>query len=83
MEDFFQIIAKRLANPDRFRPQARGKTANGIIRHHVASCQARAGGKPIAHHIRHKFGPALPPKIVGGQSAIRQPDQLGDMFRAR
>ena len=83
VENLLQIIAKRLANPDRLRPQTRRKAANGIIRHHVARGQPRAGGKPIAHDIGNQLGPALAPKIAGGQSAIRQPNQLRDMFRAR
>ena len=83
VKNLLQIIAKRLANADRLRPQTRRKAANGIIGHHVARGQPRAGGKTIAHDIGNQFGPAFPPQIAGGQSTIRQPNQLGDVFRAR
>jgi hypothetical protein len=82
MVDFFQLVAARLADPDRLAAEPRLEMADRLVLRDLRAGKPGASRHPIRHRIGDELRPALAPQIVGDLGAVGIGDQPAHFVRA-
>src|ERR1043165_3365672 len=79
VENLFELVAKRLADPDRLATEPRREMPQPVIQQYLTTDEAGAGRDSIPHGVDNELRPAFTPKILRHLRGVRECKQAANV----